>query len=274
MAAYFNPPPNWPAPPEGWSPPPGWAPDPSWGPPPEGWQIWVESGADEPVGLASATPATQGTGTSWLARHKVLAGAGAAVAVVIIIGALSGGNDADEADRDASVAVAQEVEEVEEPSAQEAAAQKEADAEAERLAQEEAAAEAEAEAEAERVAEEQREAEEAAAAEAAAAEAARIGTVAQQNAYRTAANYLDYTAFSRSGLIGQLEYEEYSAADAEFAVARLEAEGAVDWNEQAAKSAANYLEYTAFSRAGLLDQLIYEGFTPEQAEHGVSTTGL
>ena len=48
----------------------------------------------------------------------------------------------------------------------------------------------------------------------------------------------------------------------------------VDWNEQAAKSAKNYLEYAAFSRSGLIDQLIYEGFTPEQAEYGVNQTGL
>jgi hypothetical protein len=39
-------------------------------------------------------------------------------------------------------------------------------------------------------------------------------------------------------------------------------------------SAAEYLEFSAFSRSGLIDQLIYEGFTPQQAEYGVSTTGL
>ena len=49
---------------------------------------------------------------------------------------------------------------------------------------------------------------------------------------------------------------------------------AVDWNEQAAKSAVEYLEMTGFSRSGLIDQLVYEGFTPAQAEFGVSTTGL
>ncbi|WP_254630213.1 Ltp family lipoprotein [Cellulomonas sp. GbtcB1] len=125
-----------------------------------------------------------------------------------------------------------------------------------------------------------REAEAAAAAAAAAAEAARIGSVSQQNAYRSAVQYLDYSAFSRAGLIGQLtsEYGEgYPPEDAEFAVARLEAEGGVDWNAEAAESAASYLEYSAFSRQGLLDQLTSqygEQFTPEQAEYGVSTTGL
>ena len=31
---------------------------------------------------------------------------------------------------------------------------------------------------------------------------------------------------------------------------------------------------TSFSRSGLIEQLIFEGFTPEQAEYGVSQTGL
>lgn len=48
----------------------------------------------------------------------------------------------------------------------------------------------------------------------------------------------------------------------------------VDWNEQAAKSAESYLDYTAFSRKGLVDQLMFEGFTKKQTEYGVKKTGL
>jgi hypothetical protein len=48
----------------------------------------------------------------------------------------------------------------------------------------------------------------------------------------------------------------------------------VDWNEQAWKSAESYLDFTAFSRSGLIDQLEYEGFTTEQATYGVDKTGL
>ncbi|WP_405160654.1 Ltp family lipoprotein [Nocardia sp. NBC_01499] len=88
----------------------------------------------------------------------------------------------------------------------------------------------------------------------------------QGNAIRSAQQYLDYSAFSRSGLIHQLEYEGFSTADATFAVDSLN----VDWNEQAAKSAKQYLEYTSFSRSGLIDQLVYEGFTRAQAEYGVN----
>ena len=105
---------------------------------------------------------------------------------------------------------------------------------------------------------------------AAAAEEAARGTVSQQNAQRSGQNYLDFTAFSRTGLVKQLEFEGFSTEDASWGVDRV----TVDWNEQAAKSAKNYLEFTSFSRSGLIDQLLFEGFTPEQAEYGVSQTGL
>ena len=201
-------------------------------------------------------------------------GVGAAVVVLlIVIGAVNGAAD-DSEEPSAIASTTPETRDDDERSAEEIAAEEaaEEEAEAERRAEEEA--EAAARAEEERLAEEQRLAEEAAAAEAAAAEAARIGTVAQQNAYRSAVSYLNYTAFSRSGLIGQLEFEGYATADAEFAIARLEAEGGVDWNAQAAAKAASYLEYTSFSRSGLIDQLLFEGFTAAQAEYGVGTTGL
>ena len=47
-----------------------------------------------------------------------------------------------------------------------------------------------------------------------------------------------------------------------------------NWNEQAAKKAAEYLSHGSFSHSGLVDQLVYEGFTLAQAEYGVSTAGL
>lgn len=90
-------------------------------------------------------------------------------------------------------------------------------------------------------------------------------TASQKNALRTAARYLDYTAFSHKGLVGQLEYEGYSSDDAVFAADNCGA----DWNAQAAKKAQQYLDYMSFSRSGLIDQLEYEGFTSEQAIYGV-----
>jgi SOS response regulatory protein OraA/RecX len=88
----------------------------------------------------------------------------------------------------------------------------------------------------------------------------------QRNALRSAQDYLAYTSFSRTGLIEQLEYENYSTEDATWAVDNL----SVDWNQQAALKAEEYLGYTSFSRQGLVEQLMYEGFTPQQAEYGAS----
>jgi hypothetical protein len=95
-------------------------------------------------------------------------------------------------------------------------------------------------------------------------------TASQKNARQKAADYLDYTSFSRKGLIDQLAYEGFTQQDAAYGVDALN----VDWNGQAAKKAAEYLDYTSFSRTGLIDQLVYDGFTQAQAKYGVGTTGL
>ena len=89
------------------------------------------------------------------------------------------------------------------------------------------------------------------------------------NALEKALSYLNYTSFSRSGLIDQLEYEGFSTEEATYGVDNCGA----DWNEQAAKKAQSYLDYSSFSRQGLIDQLVFEGFTQEQAEYGVSAVG-
>lgn len=95
-------------------------------------------------------------------------------------------------------------------------------------------------------------------------------TISQSNAVESAQSYIEYSAFSRQGLIDQLKFEDYSTADATYAVDAID----VDWNEQAAKSAESYLEYSSFSRQGLIELLVFDGFTQSQAEYGVSTTGL
>lgn len=92
----------------------------------------------------------------------------------------------------------------------------------------------------------------------------------QENAVATAEGYLRTQSFSRSGLIGQLVYEDYPKAVATRAVDSLD----VDWNEQAARSAKSYLEDQHFSRKGLIGQLEYEGYTHAQATSGVSKAGL
>jgi len=100
--------------------------------------------------------------------------------------------------------------------------------------------------------------------------AAPAETVSQQNAVRKAKDYLALTAFSRSGLIKQMQFDGFSVADATYGVDKLNA----DWNEQAAKKAKDYLALTSFSRASLIKQLQFDGFTTQQAEYGVQKVGL
>jgi hypothetical protein len=95
-------------------------------------------------------------------------------------------------------------------------------------------------------------------------------TVSQKNALAKAKSYLAYTAFSHDGLVEQLEYEQFSHADAVYGADYCGA----DWNEQAAKKAKSYMEYSAFSRGSLIEQLKYEKFTQAQAEYGANSVGL
>jgi hypothetical protein len=95
-------------------------------------------------------------------------------------------------------------------------------------------------------------------------------TAGQENAIAKAEMYLDTQAFSRTGLIGQLEFEGFSTKDATFGVDQLK----INWNEQAAAKAEQYLDTQPFSRDGLIGQLKFEGFSPEQAAYGVKQAGL
>lgn len=95
-------------------------------------------------------------------------------------------------------------------------------------------------------------------------------TAGQENALAKAEQYLDYSAFSRKGLIEQLEFEDFSTKDATYAVDHVK----VNWNEQAAAKAEQYLEMSAYSRQGLIEQLEFEGFTTAQATYGVKQAGL
>jgi hypothetical protein len=101
-------------------------------------------------------------------------------------------------------------------------------------------------------------------------ESAPDETTGQENARKSAEDYLDGpSSFSRKSLIDQLKFEDYSVADATYAVDAVNP----DWNEQAAKSAQDYMDGQSFSQSGLIDQLEFEGFTPAQAEYGASQAG-
>ena len=94
-------------------------------------------------------------------------------------------------------------------------------------------------------------------------------TLGMQNALEKAYDYLDFTAFSYTGLIKQLEYERYTHEESVYAADYCGA----DWYEQAVKKGQSYLDFTSFSRDGLIKQLEYEGFTNDQAVYAVNELG-
>jgi colicin import membrane protein len=95
-------------------------------------------------------------------------------------------------------------------------------------------------------------------------------TVSQKNAVRKAKEYLSIAAFSKKGLIEQLEFEGFSSEDGTYAADKID----VNWQEQAAKSAKQYLSLMAFSRKGLIEQLEFEGYTLGEATYAADRVGL
>ncbi len=77
-------------------------------------------------------------------------------------------------------------------------------------------------------------------------------------------------AFSRQGLIDQLEYDGFTASEVTYAINNCGA----NWNQQAVRKAKSYLEIMSFSRQRLIDQLEYDGFTYSQAVYGVDHCGV
>ena len=78
---------------------------------------------------------------------------------------------------------------------------------------------------------------------------ANSGNTSRDNARRSAENYLDTMAFSRKGLIEQLSSsagEGFSRADATYAVNHVD----VNWNEQAAKAAAELSRHDGVLTSG------------------------
>ena len=97
-----------------------------------------------------------------------------------------------------------------------------------------------------------------------------LSPASQENAVRKAQDFLREDNFSHKGLVEQLEYDHFSADDAEYAVSSIP----VDWNAQAAGKAKSFLKEDSFSHEGLVEQLEYDGFTASQAEYGVTAAGL
>ncbi|CNJ08165.1 Host cell surface-exposed lipoprotein [Yersinia rohdei] len=97
----------------------------------------------------------------------------------------------------------------------------------------------------------------------------------QNNAVRSAEQYLSMAGFSRNGLIDQLSSDAgdgYEASDATVAVDSLN----IDWNQEAVKSAKQYLSMMGFSCKGLINQLSSsdgDKYTVDQATYGAKQAG-
>ncbi|MCL2627647.1 MAG: Ltp family lipoprotein [Oscillospiraceae bacterium] len=94
-------------------------------------------------------------------------------------------------------------------------------------------------------------------------------TTSQSNALRKANEYLRIMAFSRDGLVAQLEFDRFTREDAIYGVDNCGA----DWNEQALKRARDYMKIMPFSHRGLVGQLEHDKFTSTQAKHGADNCG-
>ena len=99
----------------------------------------------------------------------------------------------------------------------------------------------------------------------------------QIDAIAAAKKYLEGAGFSKQALIDKLTEEfadKFKAEDAKFAVNFLESISFVDWKEQAAKAAKQYLSGSSFTKEALIEKLTSEGFSSEEAEYGASQAGL
>jgi hypothetical protein len=99
---------------------------------------------------------------------------------------------------------------------------------------------------------------------------APAATTSQVNAVKKAQSYLEYSGFSRKGLIKQLAFEGFSNADATYGADHAGA----SWTAEAEQKAQSYMDYSSFSRVSLIKQLKFEGFTADEAAHGADSVGL
>lgn len=78
--------------------------------------------------------------------------------------------------------------------------------------------------------------------------------------------------FSYKGLIGQLtsDAEKFTDSQAQYAADNIGA----NWDDMARMKAEQYQKLFSFSRSQMINQLLYDGFTQEQAECGASHVGL
>lgn len=248
--------PDQPGRPQDHNPPPPWANEPA-SPPPWAGQPTPPPWAGQPGGSSSADGSKR---RPWVARHKILTGLGAVLAVGIIGSAVGGGADPQPVTNAAATATEDTTEGTAlDPNAPPTSAVPPAP---------EVTADPTTAAPTTKVAPKPKPTPE--------PPAEPELTAGQKNALGSAKSYLEFSGLSRLGLIEQLSSsygDGYSKADATYAVDHLGA----NWNEQAVRSAKSYLENGNFSRSGLIEQLSSpagDKFTRAQATYAADKVGL
>ncbi len=99
-----------------------------------------------------------------------------------------------------------------------------------------------------------------------------------RQALRKAENYLKTSLYSAQGLYDRLIYDGFTKGQAAYAVDRCGLEDKIladmdDWQALAVNAAGRYIKHSPYSRKNLIAQLVYDGFTPAQAEYGADGCG-
>lgn len=104
-------------------------------------------------------------------------------------------------------------------------------------------------------------------------------SLGKSNALSRDISYLNYSSFSKSGLIKQLKFEGFTSSEAKYAVENCganwnkQAVSKANWKKQAVKKARQYLDTMSLSKSGLISQLKFEGFTSAQAKYAAKKVG-
>ena len=90
------------------------------------------------------------------------------------------------------------------------------------------------------------------------------------SAIEAAKKYIETGNYTYTSLIDKLQQDGYSTADAEYAANNCGA----NWKGMAANEAKKLLDGGMTTKEEVVDQLIFKGFTYEQAVHGAEANGL
>ncbi len=92
-----------------------------------------------------------------------------------------------------------------------------------------------------------------------------------EEATRKAESYLDISSYSFDGMVSQLQrIDKFTELEAIYGADHCSA----DWSGQAVEKASFYLANGDYTREELIEQLIYDGFTDDEAEAAANAVGF